>query len=117
MVEPAVQQDIDELLGAIRSAPDALPIRELAALRRHGYDVGVDLDRGDAVVVVSRRPDERLTTLTPRERDVATLAAAGFSNEQIATALFVSIATVKDHLHSIFNHTGFRSRSQLIAAW
>lgn len=117
MVDPAVRRDVDGLLAAVRSSPDALPVRELAALRRHGVDVGIDLTREDAVVYVSPRRDERLAVLTPRERDVATLTAAGFSNEQIATALFVSIATVKDHLHSIFTRTGFRSRAQLIAAW
>lgn len=117
MVDPEVQRDVDGLLRAVRHEPGSLPVRELAALRGHGYDVGIDLEGDDTVVYVTRRRDDRLAALTAREHDVATLTAAGFSNEQIATALFVSIATVKDHLHSIFTRTGFRSRGQLIAAW
>jgi two-component system, NarL family, nitrate/nitrite response regulator NarL len=45
------------------------------------------------------------------------LVAGGFSNAQIATALFVSLATVKDHVHAILRKTQLDSRAQMIAAW
>lgn len=43
--------------------------------------------------------------------------AAGLSNRQIADALFISLATVKDHVHAILTKTGLDSRSQVAAAW
>lgn len=45
------------------------------------------------------------------------LAASGYSNAQLATALFISVPTVKDHMHSILRKAGLDSRAQLIAAW
>ena len=117
MIDPDVRRRVETLLESVRREPDVLPVAEVLALRETGYDIGIDRHAEETVVYVTQRPDARLARLSPREREVATLAAAGFSNEQIAAALFVSLATVKDHMHSIFSRTGFTSRSQLIAAW
>lgn len=47
-------------------------------------------------------PSGRIERLTPREREVLALIAAGCSNEGICGALFVSPKTVESHVHSIF---------------
>jgi DNA-binding NarL/FixJ family response regulator len=52
--------------------------------------------------------------LTPREAEVLGQIAAGFSNTEIAAALFVSEATVKTHINHIFAKTGLRDRAQLV---
>jgi DNA-binding NarL/FixJ family response regulator len=52
--------------------------------------------------------------LTPREAEVLAHIAAGESNAEIATALFVSEATVKTHINHIFSKTGLRDRAQLV---
>jgi DNA-binding NarL/FixJ family response regulator len=52
--------------------------------------------------------------LTPREAEVLTRIAAGLSNQEIATVLFVSAATVKTHINHIFTKTGLRDRAQLV---
>lgn len=117
MDDPNVRRRVERLLESVRREPDVFPVAEVLALRETGFDIGIDRSDAETVVYVSQRPDPRLATLSPREREVATLAAAGFSNEQIAATLFVSLATVKDHMHSIFTRTGLTSRSQLIAAW
>ncbi|MCY7301212.1 MAG: response regulator transcription factor [Ilumatobacteraceae bacterium] len=49
----------------------------------------------------SRRRDP-LATLTPREREVLSLMAQGFSNGAIAAALVVSAGAVEKHISSIF---------------
>jgi DNA-binding NarL/FixJ family response regulator len=53
--------------------------------------------------------------LTPREAQVLGHIAAGLSNTEIATVLFVSEATVKTHINHIFSKTGLRDRAQLVA--
>jgi DNA-binding NarL/FixJ family response regulator len=51
--------------------------------------------------------------LTPTERRVADLAAAGMANKEIAAALVVTVNTVEFHLRNTYAKLGIRSRSQL----
>jgi len=51
--------------------------------------------------------------LTPSERRVAELVAAGQSNKQVAAALFISPKTVEGHLANVFAKLGVRSRTEL----
>lgn len=53
--------------------------------------------------------------LTPREREVARLAAAGRSNREIARALEVSVRTVDHHVEAVFSKLGVRARWELTA--
>jgi DNA-binding CsgD family transcriptional regulator len=58
--------------------------------------------------------------LTPSERRVASLAAEGLMNREIAQRLFVTEKTVESHLRSTFRKLGLRSRRELadaLAAW
>jgi len=41
--------------------------------------------------------------LTPREREIAYLAALGFSDKEIADALAMNFQTVRVHLHNVLN--------------
>jgi DNA-binding NarL/FixJ family response regulator len=66
------------------------------------------------VLGMSTRTDMPATTsLTKRERDVADAVAAGLSNKEAASALFLSQRTVEFHLTSIYRKLGVRSRTQL----
>lgn len=51
---------------------------------------------------------------TPRQQEVALLAANGDSNGQIAKKLFLSEYTVKDHLKEIFRALGIHNRNNLL---
>ncbi|MEU2629131.1 LuxR C-terminal-related transcriptional regulator [Kitasatospora sp. NPDC007106] len=53
--------------------------------------------------------------LSPREEEVARLAAAGMTNREIAAALHLSPRTVEQHVARALQKTGARSRQQLTA--
>ncbi|HST85214.1 MAG TPA: response regulator transcription factor [Kineosporiaceae bacterium] len=63
---------------------------------------------------VPRPSPSILTELTPREHEVFALMASGMSNAEIATALFVSEATVKTHVGRVLTKTGARDRVQVV---
>jgi two-component system, NarL family, nitrate/nitrite response regulator NarL len=57
---------------------------------------------------------KQLTTLTERQREVATLASQGLCNKMIARQLGVTEGTVKIHLHLIYKKLDVRSRTDLM---
>jgi two-component system NarL family response regulator len=63
---------------------------------------------------VAERLAERLAgpALTERETDVLRLIVAGKSNKEIASALFISEATVKTHINNLLSKLGVTDRTQ-----
>jgi DNA-binding CsgD family transcriptional regulator len=51
--------------------------------------------------------------LTPQQRQIALLAAAGHTNKEIAARLFLSPRTVSTHLYQVFPKLGITSRAAL----
>lgn len=79
---------------------------------------------GDAAVIVSflelageldapSLPTALIGTLTPREREVASFAAAGLHDAEIAERLHLSPYTVKQYLKASYSKLGVRSRVDL----
>jgi len=56
----------------------------------------------------------RVETLTPRERDVLALVAAGLMNKQIAAELGIAEITVKIHRGHVMKKMGTRSLADLV---
>ncbi|GLZ07524.1 DNA-binding response regulator [Actinomadura sp. NBRC 104412] len=54
-----------------------------------------------------------LPELSPREREVLTLVAAGHSNQEIAQRLHLGVTTVKTHVGNLMNKTGTHNRIRL----
>ncbi|MGF1667312.1 MAG: response regulator transcription factor [Acidimicrobiia bacterium] len=55
-----------------------------------------------------------LSTLTERESQVLALLIEGGSNRAIASALYVSIDTVKTHLRAVYRKLGVANRTQAV---
>ena len=73
--------------------------------------------RGERVIdseLVAAALDTGASPLTPRETDVLRTAEAGASTEEIATALCLSPATVRNYLSNAITKTGARNRIDAI---
>lgn len=64
--------------------------------------------------IVVTSPDDRLSALTAREREVLQLIGCGRTNEEIASALFIAEATVKTHVSHVFDKLGLRDRAAAV---
>lgn len=53
--------------------------------------------------------------LSQRELEVLTFIAEGYSNQEIAEKLFVSINTIKTHIGNIYSKLGVRRRTQAVS--
>ena len=54
-------------------------------------------------------------SLTPREREVVAALASGDTTSEIATRLYLSQHTVRDHIKTVFEKVGVSSRAELVA--
>jgi NarL family two-component system response regulator LiaR len=91
----------DELAKAIREAVSGRSTLSSEAAR---------------VLVQATRPAKQpLFELTEREREVLNLVVQGYSNQQIAEALVISLATAKAHISSILSKLQVSSRAEATA--
>lgn len=87
-----------------------------------GREATADLQRAAALAAAcegARTPllkfADGAEPLTPREREIASLAAQGLSSNEIAARLFLSPRTVNNHLQSTYAKLGIRGRHELRA--
>jgi non-specific serine/threonine protein kinase len=88
------------------------------------YHRGLELHAADVLAYALTQPPKKppapavadAALLTPRERQVARLIAAGSSNKGIAAGLVISQRTAENHVEHILTKLGFTSRAQ-VAAW
>jgi DNA-binding CsgD family transcriptional regulator len=134
---PSAAALLDELSGGFgASDPGRLPSVLVAVAGAAGHAVvrtragrwlelhGMRLDDGAgseeiAVVVGPARPPRLAEVvmsaygLTARERQVAQLVISGASTAEASAALHISPYTLQDHLKSVFDKVGVRSRGEL----
>jgi DNA-binding NarL/FixJ family response regulator len=81
----------------------------VAAVRRVGAG-GSALDPIIVSTLLARqRPDDPISQLTPREREVLELMASGSSNQGIADSLVITLRAVEKYVSSIFGKLGLPS--------
>jgi DNA-binding CsgD family transcriptional regulator len=117
------------LAAHVATSPERRPARvrvraadgTWAVIRAAALTTGSQDPAGYAVTLEAAPADDlapllmRAWSLTLREREVARLVIDGRSTEDIATALFISVHTVRDHLKMIFGKTGVSRRQDLVA--
>jgi len=81
---------------------------ELAAILEAAHDYS----RASATGIKLERPELGAGGLTGREQEVLDLICEGRSNKEIASALFLSTATVKVHVRNILRKLGVRTRTE-----
>lgn len=101
----------DQLIDAIRTVHSGnavispVPTRKLFATFRTRREPGEPAAAAD---------QQQVAALTPRERDVLILIAAGLTNREICDRLWLSMPTVKTHIGSLIAKTHSRDRVQLV---
>jgi DNA-binding CsgD family transcriptional regulator len=110
-----------DLGAALRRANRRVDAREplaegLEMARRCGGTLLAERAAQELAAAGARPRRERLTgvdALTPTERRIASLAAEGRSNPEIAQSLFVTRKTVEFHLSNAYRKLGIHSREAL----
>ena len=101
VLKRAADRDIVEACrAAMRGEPFLYPDAATALIREH-------LDRART------GEDVPVSPLTPRETEVVKLITEGFSSQQIAEILVISIKTVERHRANILQKLGMRDRVEL----
>ncbi len=98
-----------KLDGAVRSGTNLKKTREQPPNLR---DLSSFLKTGRRESFALRNPD-RLTHLTPREREIVRWIVNGDSNKEVGNRLNIAERTVKSHLTVIFRKFGVSGRLQL----
>lgn len=99
----------EDFIGTIRSVADGarvLPPRMTGNLFSQIAEVAVRRGRESALEAVR---------MTPREREVIALIAAGMSNKEIAKDLDIASDTVKSHVRNVMDKLALHSRLQIAA--
>ena len=91
--------------GAFGFVPKEWSARDLAHAARM---VGLGMELFATEPAVPRDP------LSPREREVLLMIAAGATNKEIAQRLFLSPHTVKDHSSALYRKLRARNRAEAI---
>lgn len=117
-------EDLGELLAATGSQRDAVAAldqaidgyeatgaaRDVARVRRRLRRLGVRRRHW----AVETRPTTGWPSLTGTESTVSELVSEGFTNQQVADQLFISVHTVAFHLRQVFRKLGISSRVELV---
>jgi len=97
----------EELIAAIHTLADGDSLLSPSVTRRV-------IERTVEQPVADPLEQERLERLTPREREVLELIAAGLSNGEIAATFVLEESTVKTHVKRILMKLGLRDRVQAV---
>lgn len=118
----SVAEDWERCGALLYAAETFAEVARIERTRGRSREAGADARRSAELAAAcegARTPllqfAETAEPLTPREREVASLAAQGLSSNEIAQRLFLSPRTVNNHLQSTYAKLGIRGRHELNA--
>jgi DNA-binding NarL/FixJ family response regulator len=124
-----VSEEEDDLFEAISSGAHGYLLKDMRP--EELFEMLEGALRGEAVIASSmaqrilqafvseahRRAELNGTQdeLSPRETEVLELASQGATNKEMADRLFISVGTVKNHIHNILEKLHLKNRAQIAA--
>ena len=122
-----VHETDDNLFAAIRSGAKGyllknIPVAKMINALRGMAEGEAPISREMTSRILTEFSREKVSTpgtrhadhpLTPRELEVIAQVAEGASNQEIAQKLFLSVNTVKNHLHNMLNKLELKNRQEL----
>ncbi len=99
---------LEELVGAIRTLAAGETLVQPALTDRLLRGIGTRPEPDDFAHLPTPEP------LTPRETQILRLLAGGFTNREIAEALFLAEGTVKNHISTVLAKLGVRDRTRAV---
>jgi NarL family two-component system response regulator LiaR len=98
-----------EILGAVRKVLDGeSPLDQQIATRLLLQLMEEERQEQNGIPKIEARPG----LLSPRETEVLRLVAGGYTNQQIARDLLISVSTVKKHVRNVISKLGASDRTQ-----
>jgi NarL family two-component system response regulator LiaR len=103
--------------GAANYVLKGIPLNDLAQVIREANNnqFHVTHETTQLLVSVYRQHNKVEYKLTQRELEIITLLSQGWTNLEIASKLFISVSTVKNHISSIYKKMDVTSRSAAVA--
>lgn len=102
----------------LKDAPAEQLILAIREIRRGGKYLSPPILARLVEDIRCRRPEERfkprLSTLTPREREILKLLAEGLSVKEIAARLDLSIKTIEAHKFNLMRKLDIHNKAQLV---
>ncbi|MFI7530360.1 LuxR C-terminal-related transcriptional regulator [Nocardia salmonicida] len=111
-------EEFGDQIAAADAAAQAANILRANGLRGQGLTAAASAERlaaATGAATPALRALQCSSPLTPRQREVIALVAAGLTNRQIAEQLVTSVRTVEGHLFRASQRTGINSRDGLAA--
>ncbi|UFU04042.1 response regulator transcription factor [Ruania suaedae] len=99
---------LEELVGAIRTLAAGETLVQPALTNRLMRGIGRRPEPDDFVHLPTPEP------LSPRETEILRLLASGFTNREIAEALFLAEGTVKNHISTLLAKLGVKDRTRAV---
>lgn len=108
-----VQLEWPEWLPPLLPPELTTSIRASSARRFSGVRIVILVNLIGDMLFLRARQRSLVDTLTPAERTVADLVAHGQPYKEVARNLNVSLATVRNQLHSVYQKLGIRNKAEL----
>ena len=117
-------EDDDNIFNALKAGADgyitksSAPVKILEAIQ-DVYNGGAPMSSQIARRVVSyfnprEKENPELAKLSAREKEILTLLAKGYRYKEIAGMLYISIDTVRKHIHNIYEKLQVSSRTDAL---